>query len=103
MLKSSRVGEVGLVAHKIFETAQSPNGSFPFLFDFGLGFGIWDLGLSILELEHNVIFYSFSMRAANAQSIKLLLLSSSSKPNKKHLVLKINTYNKPDGLCLVIQ
>ena len=37
MLKSYRVGEVGLVAHKILETAQSPNSSFPFLFDFGLG------------------------------------------------------------------
>ena len=37
MLKSYRVGEVGLVAHKILETAQSPNFSFHFLFDFGLG------------------------------------------------------------------
>ena len=27
------------VAHKILETAQSPNSSFPFLFDFGLGLG----------------------------------------------------------------
>ena len=26
----------GVVAHKILETAQSPNSSFPFLFDFGL-------------------------------------------------------------------
>ena len=47
MLKRYRVGEVGLVAHKILETAQSPNSSFPFLFDFGLGTRDLDSGLSI--------------------------------------------------------
>ena len=26
---------------EILETAQSPNSSFPFLFDFGLGLGTW--------------------------------------------------------------
>ena len=30
----------GVVAHKILETAQSPNSSFPFLFDFGLELGL---------------------------------------------------------------
>ena len=30
-----------LAVHKILETAQSPNSSFPFLFDFGLGLGTW--------------------------------------------------------------
>ena len=42
-------GWVWWVASKILETAQSPNSSFPFLFDFGLGFGTWDLdsGFSI--------------------------------------------------------
>ena len=41
-----------VVAHKILETAQSPNSSFPFLFDFGLGLGTWDLdsALSIICL-----------------------------------------------------
>ena len=52
MLKSYRVGEVGLVAHKILETAQSPNSSFPFLFDFGLGNLDLDLGLSIFQTIH---------------------------------------------------
>ena len=53
MLKSYRVGEVGLVAHKILETAQSPNSSFPFLFDFGLGNLDLDLGLSIFQTIHS--------------------------------------------------
>ena len=30
-----------VVAHKILETAQSPNSSFHFLFDCGLGLGTW--------------------------------------------------------------
>ena len=30
-----------MVAHKILETALSPNSSFPFLFDFVLGLGLW--------------------------------------------------------------
>ena len=30
-----------MVAHKILVTAQSPNSSFPFLFEFGLGPGTW--------------------------------------------------------------
>ena len=34
-------GVVVWVAHKILVTAQSPNSSFPFLFDFGLGLGTW--------------------------------------------------------------
>ena len=34
-------GGGGVVAHKILETAQSPNSSFPFLFDLGLGLGTW--------------------------------------------------------------
>ena len=29
------------LAHEILETAQSPNSSFPFLFDFGIGVGTW--------------------------------------------------------------
>ena len=47
MLKSYRVGEVGLVAHKILETAQSSNSFFPLgiqVLAFVLGLG---LGLSI--------------------------------------------------------
>ena len=28
-----------LLKHEILETAQNPNSSFPFLFDFGLGLG----------------------------------------------------------------
>ena len=40
-----------VVAHKILETAQSPNSSFPFLFDFGLGLGDLDSGLSILMYD----------------------------------------------------
>ena len=38
-----------MVAHKILETALSPNSSFPVLFDFGLRLRTWDLdsGLSI--------------------------------------------------------
>ena len=45
-----------VVAHKILETAQSPNSSFPFLFDFGLGLGTWDLGLSIqIKSSHQFI------------------------------------------------
>ena len=38
MLKSW--GWDGWVAHEILETAHSPNSSFPFLFDFGLGLGL---------------------------------------------------------------
>ena len=34
------MGGVGWVAHEILETAQSPNSSPPFLFDFGLGLGL---------------------------------------------------------------
>ena len=30
-----------ILSHTISETAQSPNSSFPFLFDFGLGLGTW--------------------------------------------------------------
>ena len=33
------------MAYKILETAQSPNSSFPFLFDLRLGH--WDLGLGL--------------------------------------------------------
>ena len=39
-----------MVAHKILETAQSPNSSYPFLFDFGP-----DLGLG-LGLVNNIDF-----------------------------------------------
>ena len=53
MLKSYRVGEVGLVAHKILETAQSPNSSFYFPFDFGLENLDLDLGLSIFQTIHS--------------------------------------------------
>ena len=41
------------MASKILETAQSPNSSFPFIFDFGLALGTWDLdsGLSIVDIR----------------------------------------------------
>ena len=44
----------GGVAHKILETAQSPNS--PFLFDFGLGLGsqVLDSVLSILSILINL-------------------------------------------------
>ena len=41
ILKSCGVGGVLWVAHKILETAQSPNFFFPFLFDFWLGLLAW--------------------------------------------------------------
>ena len=41
MLKSW--GWMVVVAHGILETAQIPNSSFLFLFDFGLGLRTWDL------------------------------------------------------------
>ena len=53
MLKSCCwMGWGGWVDHQIFETAQSPNSSFPFLFDFWLGLWTLDLdsGLSISYL-----------------------------------------------------
>ena len=53
-------GVVGWVAHKILETAQSPNSSFPFLFDFGLGLGTWDLGLSINLLWLNMNIFQIT-------------------------------------------
>ena len=41
MLKSFGLGGGGVLAHKILETAQSPDFSFPSLFDFGLGLRTW--------------------------------------------------------------
>ena len=38
-----------MVAQKILETAQSLNSPIPFLFDFGLGHGTLDSGLSIKQ------------------------------------------------------
>ena len=48
------------VAHKILGTAQSPNSSFSFLFDFGLGLGTWELdsGLSISFIDSTNIPFS---------------------------------------------
>ena len=37
------------MAHKILETAQSPNSPFPFLFDIGLGVGTWHLALGLVN------------------------------------------------------
>ena len=49
MLKSYRVGGwVGWVAHKILETAQSPNSSFP------LWAWTWDLGFGLGLVNHNI-------------------------------------------------
>ena len=43
------------MAHEILETAQSPNSSFPFLFDIGLELGLgietWDLGNLYLGMD----------------------------------------------------
>ena len=44
------------MAHEILETAWSPNSSFPFLLDFGLGLG---LGLLNFEAFDFKIFKSF--------------------------------------------
>ena len=40
MLKSCGIGGVGWVAHKIIETALSPNSSFALGLDLGLGLGL---------------------------------------------------------------
>ena len=57
---------MGWVAHKILVTAQSPNSSFPFLFDFGLG--TWDLdsGFSILQKhkQTNNKYFNIRMRSS---------------------------------------
>ena len=40
---------LGYHYHKILDTAQSPNSSLPFLFDFGLGLGTWTRACQFLS------------------------------------------------------
>ena len=60
MSKSYGWGGGVVVAHKILETGQSPNSYFPFLFDFGLGLGTWNLdsGLPIVNCQFYCYFKS---------------------------------------------
>ena len=40
-----------MVANKILETAHSPNSSFSFLFDFGLGPGTWTRACQFIKIS----------------------------------------------------
>ena len=42
-------------SREILETAQSPNSSFPFLFDFGLGLGTWTRACQFNNVKFNII------------------------------------------------
>ena len=89
---------------KILETAQSPTSSFPFLFDFGLGLGTWDLdsGLSIVQsfkiklfinetpIWHKIFVYS---RIANSGNEVVIRFEQNSHAN----------FNKLQSILLTIR
>ena len=60
-----------MVAHKILETAQSPNSSFPFLFDFGIGLGTWTRACDLGKQRSNrkplrsTFFFNHSLKKAH--------------------------------------
>ena len=70
-----------MVAHKILETAQSPNSSFSFLFDFGLGLGLgaWTRACQLMNLF--VSFILSRMRKKNIFLKRVFLLTFSSFTN----------------------
>ena len=64
-----------VVAPKILETAQSPNSSFPFLFNFGLGVGlvkilVSKLGLALIHTLNLVLHWKGLMITSKLPTIQ---------------------------------
>ena len=58
-------------SREILETAQSPNSSFPFLFDFGLGLGTWTRACQFNNVKFNIIVELLSSQVATNLVVSL--------------------------------